>query len=380
MASDAACGLAFLHSSSNQIAHRDFNTSNLLVTEDMRVKIADFGLSRLVRAATSTVSETSGTSGKENEADGVANAGVAKATVSNAKVVSDPGDPEGFGLRNCLFHAPEVIAAGAGGVSSFGTRADVFSFGVVLWCLATLAPPWEDVQAEHEHLPELARFYQTMRAVAKKVAAGERLPPGRLAFRRYARIGKRTSLTGRPGERDPVVCLRGKHRAVRRAHRAVFLDGPEREAEHDARAARAAQNAPGRDRRGVRGVPGPGYVGRVRAGRGAAHERGARHRTITRTGSRSRRGARFARRRSRALDDAFRGLGDGEPKKRKKRVLRERDGRARLARSPRRGDGGGEFLGGEVLVVASPGVKKENTQSHIALTVRITTLHSYFRY
>ena len=177
MASDAACGLAFLHSSSNQIAHRDFNTSNLLVTEDMRVKIADFGLSRLVRAATSTVSETSGTSGKENEADGVANAGVAKATVSNAKVVSDPeGDPEGFGLRNCLFHAPEVIAAGAGGVSSFGTRADVFSFGVVLWCLATLAPPWEDVQAEHEHLPELARFYQTMRAVAKKVAAGERLP------------------------------------------------------------------------------------------------------------------------------------------------------------------------------------------------------------
>jgi len=174
MASDAACGLAFLHSSSNQIAHRDFNTSNLLVTEDMRVKIADFGLSRLVRAATCTASGTSGTSGKENEADGVANAGAANATVSNAKVVSDPGDPEGFGLRNCLFHAPEVIAAGAGG--SFGTRADVFSFGVVLWCLATLAPPWEDVQAEHEHLPELARFYQTMRAVAKKVAAGERLP------------------------------------------------------------------------------------------------------------------------------------------------------------------------------------------------------------
>ena len=52
------------------------------------MKIADFGLSRLVRAATSTASETSGTSGKENEADGVANAGVAKATVSNAKVVS----------------------------------------------------------------------------------------------------------------------------------------------------------------------------------------------------------------------------------------------------------------------------------------------------
>ena len=48
MASDAACGLAYLHSSANQIAHRDINTQNLLVTEDMRVKIADFGLSRPV--------------------------------------------------------------------------------------------------------------------------------------------------------------------------------------------------------------------------------------------------------------------------------------------------------------------------------------------
>ena len=180
MASDAACGLAFLHSSSNQIAHRDFNTSNLLVTEDMRVKIADFGLSRLVRAATSREARTAGSAGKENDGDGVADlrerGGAAEKEASSAKTVSssDAGADPGFGLRNCLFHAPEVIAAGAGG--SFGTRADVFSFGVVLWCLATLAPPWEDVQAEHEHLPELVRFYQTMRAVADKVAAGERLP------------------------------------------------------------------------------------------------------------------------------------------------------------------------------------------------------------
>ena len=52
MAVDAACGLAYLHSSSNQTAHRDFNTQNLLVTEDMRVKIADFGLSRIMRNTT----------------------------------------------------------------------------------------------------------------------------------------------------------------------------------------------------------------------------------------------------------------------------------------------------------------------------------------
>ncbi|ACO64667.1 predicted protein, partial [Micromonas commoda] len=102
MASDAACGLAYLHSSANQIAHRDINTQNLLVTEDMRVKIADFGLSRLMAE-------------------------------SDRDAMSD-------GLRNCLFHAPEVILAGEN--TGFGTRADVFSFGCVLWCLATLTPPW----------------------------------------------------------------------------------------------------------------------------------------------------------------------------------------------------------------------------------------------
>ncbi|EEH56788.1 uncharacterized protein MICPUCDRAFT_7511, partial [Micromonas pusilla CCMP1545] len=98
MASDAACGLAYLHSSNNQIAHRDLNTQNLLVTGDMRVKIADFGLSRLVIAsADATVTTVTTATTEETEYD-------------------------------------------------FGTRADVFSFGVVLWCLATLEPPWESIQ------------------------------------------------------------------------------------------------------------------------------------------------------------------------------------------------------------------------------------------
>ena len=172
MACDAACGLAYLHSSSNQIAHRDINTQNLLVTEDMRVKIADFGLSRLVRTArggAERAGENAGQTLGPNKGPGVVNGDAAfEMSAEDRAIMSE-------GLRNCLFHAPEVIEAGAEtGIQ--GTRADVFSFGCVLWCLATLAPPWEEVQKQHEDLPETLRFYNTMKDVAAKVAEGERLP------------------------------------------------------------------------------------------------------------------------------------------------------------------------------------------------------------
>jgi serine/threonine-protein kinase CTR1 len=109
MASDAACGLAYLHSSSYQIVHRDFNTQNLLVTEDMRVKIADFGLSRLVR--------THGGAGKDGGGGGGGDGGSVGTDERERNAMSD-------GLRNCLFHAPEVIAAAGttGGASVQDTR------------------------------------------------------------------------------------------------------------------------------------------------------------------------------------------------------------------------------------------------------------------
>ncbi len=87
----------------------------------MRVKIADFGLSRLVRTAREREAKESGD--KENEGDGVNRDGQFDMAESYRDAMSD-------GLRNCLFHAPEVILAGEN--TGFGTRADVFSFGCVL--------------------------------------------------------------------------------------------------------------------------------------------------------------------------------------------------------------------------------------------------------
>ena len=47
----------------------------------------------------------------------------------------------------------EVIAAGA--TTGFGTRADVFSFGCVLWCLATLVGARAGASLMHSFDPSL---------------------------------------------------------------------------------------------------------------------------------------------------------------------------------------------------------------------------------
>lgn len=44
MGVDVACGLAFLHQQSPAVLHLDIKSPNLLVDNQMRVKLADFGL------------------------------------------------------------------------------------------------------------------------------------------------------------------------------------------------------------------------------------------------------------------------------------------------------------------------------------------------
>lgn len=106
-AADAARGLNYLHTSRPATIHADLNASNLLVDRGMRVKVADFGLSRLL---------------------GNAGRGVVNGTnVSN---------------KNASHLAPEVLRG-----EPYGTPSDVFSFGCVLWELATLAVPWGALQA-----------------------------------------------------------------------------------------------------------------------------------------------------------------------------------------------------------------------------------------
>lgn len=91
MALDAAKGMLYLHSSKPPILHRDFKSANLLIDKNWTVKVADFGLSRVL---------------------------------DTKKEMTVCGTPE-----TC---APEVLSR-----NSYTEKADVYSFGIVLWEMLT---------------------------------------------------------------------------------------------------------------------------------------------------------------------------------------------------------------------------------------------------
>eukprot|EP00236_Picocystis_salinarum_P002223 CAMPEP_0183824094 /NCGR_PEP_ID=MMETSP0807_2-20130328/400_1 /TAXON_ID=88271 /ORGANISM="Picocystis salinarum, Strain CCMP1897" /LENGTH=485 /DNA_ID=CAMNT_0026069005 /DNA_START=152 /DNA_END=1609 /DNA_ORIENTATION=- len=102
VALSVARGMAYLHSRSPPILHMDLKSPNILVDERWRVKITDFGLSRVRK-------RTYVTSG------------------------GGEGTPE--------WMAPEVLRN-----EPFDEKADVYSYGVVLWETCTGLLPWEELR------------------------------------------------------------------------------------------------------------------------------------------------------------------------------------------------------------------------------------------
>ncbi|KAK3148318.1 hypothetical protein QOZ80_3BG0293530 [Eleusine coracana subsp. coracana] len=98
MALDVAKGMNCLHTSVPTIVHRDLKSPNLLVDNNWNVKVCDFGLSRLKHSTFLSSKSTAGT-------------------------------PE--------WMAPEVLRN-----EQSNEKCDVYSFGVILWELATLRMPW----------------------------------------------------------------------------------------------------------------------------------------------------------------------------------------------------------------------------------------------
>jgi len=98
MALDIARGMSYLHSLQPPILHRDLKALNLLVDNSFNVKVADFGIAR------PRVDDT----------------------------MTFCGTPK--------WTAPEVLR-----MNNYSEKADVFSFGVVLWEMMTAEEPYQDM-------------------------------------------------------------------------------------------------------------------------------------------------------------------------------------------------------------------------------------------
>ncbi|PQM38414.1 serine/threonine-protein kinase EDR1 [Prunus yedoensis var. nudiflora] len=99
MAFDVAKGMNYLHTSHPTVVHRDLKSPNLLVDKNWNVKVCDFGLSRTKHHTFLSSKSTAGT-------------------------------PE--------WMAPEVLRN-----EPANEKCDVYSFGVILWELATCCVPWK---------------------------------------------------------------------------------------------------------------------------------------------------------------------------------------------------------------------------------------------
>jgi serine/threonine protein kinase len=113
IAKDAALGMAWLHGADPMIVHRDVKPSNFLVDENLRVVVSDFGLSEMLRQGHSTFDD--------------------------------------YGWKGTPHYlAPEVIRG-----IQWNEKSDVYSFGIVLWCIYTREPVYEELAGQGNKFADL---------------------------------------------------------------------------------------------------------------------------------------------------------------------------------------------------------------------------------
>jgi hypothetical protein len=123
IALDAARGMQYLHALSPPRIHRDVKSANLLVSHSWVVKVSDFGSARLVR--------------KEGERQSTSMSRVNNDEDCTPLLAADLLMTRDMGT--ILWRASEIFA-----LQCYGTSADVYSYGIVLWEVLCREDPYKD--------------------------------------------------------------------------------------------------------------------------------------------------------------------------------------------------------------------------------------------
>ena len=110
MALDIVRGLSYLHNQNPPIVHRDLKSLNIILNEDGRAKIGDFGLAR-----------------------------VKSATKHTGMVSKSQGDQD-YQVGTELWMAPELLNPKT---AKYTAKSDMYSFGLILWEIAAREYPYQ---------------------------------------------------------------------------------------------------------------------------------------------------------------------------------------------------------------------------------------------
>ncbi|KAK2163334.1 hypothetical protein LSH36_81g01000, partial [Paralvinella palmiformis] len=118
-------GLHFLHSGKPRILHRDFRCANIIIDKYNRAKIVDFGMTKLIQRL-------------RQRCDG------RKGCFCNKHLNALPA--------SVRWTAPEILQHPQSDENSdvITKACDVYSFAVVMWEMATLCDPFDDISDENE--------------------------------------------------------------------------------------------------------------------------------------------------------------------------------------------------------------------------------------
>ena len=118
----AGLGMSYLHSHNPPICHRDLKSSNLLVDSKWVVKVADFGVSRIMSDGSSSSDDDSTLSEQHPES-------LLKTTL----------------VGTVAWAAPEMLASQA--KSNYTLKVDQYSFGMVLYELWERKRPFSELSS-----------------------------------------------------------------------------------------------------------------------------------------------------------------------------------------------------------------------------------------